>query len=218
MQNEDTPSKVCLQLWMTEPQRQALRAQAAAKQTSMTQCILQALALAAPTQQITPRTSRRWKPKAHYVDIGADADQQAAVWVRSMEAARGRELPWPEWDRVHALFLGLKSMRDLKPSWSLMRERRAGRHVPTSPEEARLLQVLDDFDKLRKHHYELWDAETGHTASKRRKHRADNLEAVRAGDAARQRRKYAQTKAKLDQAKLEAFLEAHVTAYPEAAE
>jgi hypothetical protein len=213
MQGKNTRSRVCVQVWMTEDQRDQLRARAADKQTSMTQYLLEAAGVQEEGAAIpTPKKgSRRWKPKPIFVGHGENPEDQMQAWLRATEATRGREITVPEWDRVHGLFLGLRAMVDFDPTWSTLREWRAGRHVP-SKVETRLLPALDDFEKLRKVQYDLWDAETGHTASKRRQRRAKNLEAVRSGDAARQKRRYEKLRAERE-AQRQAFIDEHVTEY-----
>jgi len=209
MQGEDTPKRVCVQLWMKEGQRERLRARAAENQVTMTDYLLQAAGIHEGIKMPPTKSSKRWKPKAKFVEL--EGRDQQETWIRAMEGARGRELSWPEWRCVHALYLGLRSMINLKREWwPRVQECRAGRYKPRDKDEARMLRALAEFEVLRRMQYKLWDAETGHTASKRREHREANLDVVRAQDAARQRRRSERLHAEREAVR-RTFVEDHVT-------
>ncbi len=209
MQSKDTPSKYYFQLGLSKTQREQLKARAAEKQLSMTQFALQAMGLAAPAKPSAKPTKRRWKPKPRFVELEGKDQQQE--WIRAVEAARGREIAFPEWENIHALFLGLRLMVPLKKEWwPRMHEWRAGRYTAKDVEETRMLRALADFEPLRKAQFKLWDAETGYSSTKRREKRAKNLGVVKAQDAARQRKHYAKVHAPRREAE-QVFIDEHVT-------
>ena len=220
MQTNDTPERVCVQLVMRREERAALKALAAADGTSMTAWLLRRVADAANEQGIPlpeapeppalpQRRRERFRPEA--IIVNGDPDAQWRAFMAAMASIRAREESEPEWNRIHALYWGVKSFEHVSRLFRAAKTWRASGYQPKlSAQLQARLETLLEFEALKKKWFAAWSKRTGYGARKAKERRLRNLDTARKQEAARQAK--CQSKKRLKKAQdFAAFELEHVT-------
>jgi hypothetical protein len=220
MHTKDTPDRVSVQLNMSVAERQALKAIAAADGTSMTQWLLRQIAVAAkeqgiplpeasqpPTAPKLPRTPFR----SMALVVSSDGEEQWRAFIAAMIAIRGREETEQEWQRIHALYWGVKGFVAVSSLYRAAKTWRASGYQRRLTERLQAkLEALLEFEPLKKKWFAAWSKRTGYGARKAKERRLRNLDAARKQEAARQAK--CQGKKRLEKAEhIAAFELEHVT-------